>query len=691
MKTALSRLGLAMAVWSAVWSGGVVFSQETAYRANSPTNACVFEAAKLFPSEIAARGGRIVDDPEATSSNKALEVTPYKMEAIYFGFAGKQPPVGECVLTFRIKVADLTVASPAFYLAAYDSDQRSFALNQRFLTPADFLKAKQYQEFSVRFIRKPNQTILAGIVWKGKDRNPSPVTVDTVTLARSEAPLGIGNVRADRLWYRRNAEAVLTATVCNHTDQPQQSDLSFELVSDLAAARVVSTVPVALQPHAIKEVSGKFDVGKTEWGMEVRAALMQSNRVVAAASDFITVADNPYKICHAYGGIFGVKDVAYARSYIVPRFREGYVPVVEYFSWSPGMWGNMAPKEEEWLSGQGNYRESQTGMRTFIDLCHQTGIAVVTYLITTFNGPKGFDWAREHPEWLGYDQRGRPQVWFDMEQLERQRDPHPTNDQWYGSFGGGAIWVANRDAIDAQAEELVKVSQMFGFDGIRWDGHPIITTTPTMPDAGIAPAAFDWQAHPITDIKDPDGLSAENIDRINRRILKAFPNYIFGYNWAPEYSGVVWPELMPKLWKSIVPDCYLLDEDLNTRGQEGTTDPNNLWQTYARRVVRSVDWVKPCGGYHYSGAIVAGSHVFGCHMLAVLYAAGSRAAYIDPHLFSLDYSRFALRHGEILFDNSLRRAKDPEKVVRVTSPQPVWWKDYVYTQALDSRHSRTVV
>jgi hypothetical protein len=84
MKTDLWRLALAMAIWS----GGVVFAQETAYRANAPKSVCVFEAAKLYPSEIAARGGRIVDDPESTSGRRALEVTPHKMEAIYFGFGG---------------------------------------------------------------------------------------------------------------------------------------------------------------------------------------------------------------------------------------------------------------------------------------------------------------------------------------------------------------------------------------------------------------------------------------------------------------------------------------------------------------------------------------------------------------------------------------------------------------------------
>ncbi|MHB9025357.1 MAG: hypothetical protein ACYC7E_14510 [Armatimonadota bacterium] len=687
MKTILLQLCLA----TALLAGGVVFAQETAYRTTSPAHTCIFEAVRLYPSEIVARGGRVVDDPEATSAGKALEVTPHKMEGIYFGFAGKRPPVGECVLTFRIKVADATTASPALYLAAVDSDQRGFPLNQRLLTPVDFTRANQFQEFSLRFMRKPNQVILAGILWKGKAPNPSLVTVDTVTLARSTALLGIGQVRADRLWYRRNSDAVVTTTVCNHTDLPQQANLRCELVGDLAEARVVGTAPVTLQPHELKEVSCKFNVGKTEWGREARVSLMQDNRTVAAASDYITVADNPYKICHAYGGIFGVKDVAYAKGYRVPRFREGYVPVVEYFSWSPGMWADRSPEDEEWLSGQGNYRESKTGIRTFIELCHQTGIAVVTYAQSAFYGPKGFDWAREHPEWLAYDPRGRPQAWFDVEQVERQRDPHPTDPQWYGTFGGGSIWVANTDSIDHQAEELVKASQLFGFDGLRWDGHPLITTTPTMPDAGVPPAALDWQARPITDIKDPDGVSAANIARINGRILKTFPNYIFGYNWAPEYAGVVWPKLMPKLWKAIVPDGYILDEDLNTRGQDGSADRNNLWQTFAKRVVRSVDWVQPFGGYHYSGAITPGSHVFGCHMLAVLYAAGSRAAYIDPHHFSLDYSRFALRYGDMLFNNSLRRVKELEKVVVVNAKKPVWWKDYVYTQTIDARHSRTVV
>jgi 8-oxo-dGTP pyrophosphatase MutT (NUDIX family) len=86
------------------------------------------------------------------------------------------------------------------------------------------------------------------------------------------------------------------------------------------------------------------------------------------------------------------------------------------------MWADMSPKEEEWLSGQGNYRESQTGIRTFIALCHETGIAVVTYAQTAFYGPKGFDWARQHPEWLAYELppsrrrektgRGQVQKWF---------------------------------------------------------------------------------------------------------------------------------------------------------------------------------------------------------------------------------------------------------------------------------------
>ena len=680
-----------LALAAVLCCGVALFAQETAYRANAPANTCILEAVKIYPSEIAARGGRIVDDPDATSGGKALEITPYKMEAIYFGFAGKQPPSGECVLTFRLKVADPAVASPAFYLAACDSTQRLYALNQRLLTPTDFAKTNQYQEFSLRFVRKPDQVILAGIVWKGKDRSPSTITVDTVTLARAEAPLGIGNVRADRLWYRRNAQGVLTATVCNHTPQAQQATLACELVGDLEATREVAAVPVALEPREIKEVTARFNVGKNEWGLELRASLRQSDRTVASASDFITVADNPYKICHAYGGIFGLNDVAYAKTHAVPRFREGYVPVVEYFSWAPGMWADMSPKTEEWLSGQGNYRESKTGIRTFIELCHQTGIAVVTYAQTAYYGPKGFDWAREHPEWLAYDQRGRPQAWFDVEQVERQRQARPTDQTWYGSFGGGAIWVANRDAVDFQADELVKASRMLGFDGLRWDGHPLITTSPTMPDAGVPPAASDWQGRPITEIKDPDGLSARNIERINHRLLKSFPNYIFGYNWAPEYSGVVWPKLMPKLWKSIVPDCYILDEDLNTRGQDGSADRNNLWQTFARRVTRSVDWVKPYGGYHYSGAITPGSQVFGCQMLALLYAGGSRAAYVDPHHFSLAYSRFALRYGELLFDNSLVRARDPEKALQVTAPKPVSWQDYVYTQRLGSGRSRTVV
>lgn len=678
-----------LAIWVSV--SGVVVAQETAYRSDTPAGSCTFEAAKLYPSEIAARGGRVVEDADATSGGRALEVTPYKMEGIYFGFTGKQPPVGQCTLTFRMKVSNNTKGAPAFYLAAYDSNQREFALTQKLLSPGDFAKPSTYQDFSVSFVRKPDQPILAGLVWKGKDSDPSTLTVDTVSLVRSAQPLGLGSLKPDRLWYRRGAPATLTATVANHTDQPQQTMLKCALVGDVAEARAGATMPITLQRGEVKDVTLAFNVGRVEWGAEVRASLVQSGREIASASDVIAIAGNPYKVCEAYGGIFGVRDTNYAKSYLVPRFREGYVPVVEYFSWAPGMWADMSPEEEEWLSGQGTYRESKTGLRTFVELCHQQGIAVVTYAQTGFYGPRGFDWAREHPEWLSYDRLGRPQAWFDIGEVERQRDPRPTDNQWYGTFGGGGIWVANMDAVDYQAEELVKASEIFGFDGVRWDGHPIITTASTMPDANVAAAAYDYQARPISDLKDGDGLSSQVNERIITRLKKAFPSYIFGYNWAPEFQGVVWPQIMPKMWKTLVPDAYLLDEDLNTRGQEGSADPNNLWTKYAKRVVRSVDWVKPYGGYHYSGAIVPGSHVFGCHMMAVLYAAGSRAAYVDPHSFNLDYAKFALRYGELIFDNSLLRSREPERAAKVTSPNPTWWQDYVYTRSRGSGKSRTVV
>ena len=384
---------------------------------------------------------------------------------------------------------------------------------------------------------------------------------------------------------------------------------------------------------------------------------------------------------------------AYARDVLVPRFRESYVPVVEYYSWAPGQWADMSPDEEEWLSGQGNYRESKSGIRTFIRLCHEAGIAVVTYAQTAYHGPIGFDWAREHPQWISYDHQGRPSAFFDVGEVEKQRNPRPKDSGWYGTFGGGSVWALDDGAVDHQARELVKASEMFGFDGVRWDGHPVITPRATMPDANVPTAAYDYKGRPITDLaKDPDATTA----RINRRIIdhvsKAIPNYLFGYNWAPEYSGVVWPKVMPKTWHTLVPDAYLLDEDLNTRGQGGSADPNNLWSRYAQRVRRSVGLVKPYGGYHYSGAIVAGSHVFGVQMMGLLFAASSRAAYVNPHDFSLDYARFGLRYGNLLFGNDVTRVtQDVEKVASVKAPRTLWWRDYVYKRKMAGGRRWTIV
>ncbi|MCG2659865.1 MAG: hypothetical protein L6437_06440, partial [Kiritimatiellae bacterium] len=657
-------------------------AQDAALRPGAPQDICIFEAAKLYPSEVNARGGKVVDDPEATSGGKALQVVSsrysnFENDGIFFGFGKGKGPVGEVVTTFRLKVSSIREAIPSFYIAV--KGEGVYPIAKKLLTPQDFGKENTYRDFSLHFMRTPDKSYAAAILWKSQ--GSATVTVDTITLKATGKSLGIGNLKPEKLWYRANETASGNITVANHTDQPQKATLRCQLVNDIENVRNVYESTLTLAPREITNTMFSFNAGKVDWSYELRACLLQNDQVVTTASDVITIGDNFYKISAFQGyGLLGHRGQEGGgthfpiRDFYVPQRRQAYCAVVEIFAWPPGMGVDMTPEGELWRSGQNNYPNSMAGIKNFIDECHKQGLAVVSYDANWYSGPAGFDWARANPELLSYREDGRPNCGFDIAEMEKMRNPDPPNWIGGGSSSGG-LWILDDRLIDHMADELIAASKMFGFDGVRWDGHPMITGgKSTMVDQTVMVAKLIDYTGRVVNIKDPDTVSTRIMRRFNARVRKALPNFQFGYNWGPTHA-IIWPEEMPKLWQALVPDAYILDEDLHTRGLR--PDPNNFWTRYAKNVVKSVEYVKPYNGYHYTGTIYTPG-VCGQHLQALIYASGSRWCGGFTGLPE-DYFKFALRYSELLFSSATKRVKDAEKIIEVNSPQALWWKDYVYT------------
>lgn len=339
-----------------------------------------------------------------------------------------------------------------------------------------------------------------------------------------------------------------------------------EIITELDATREVLTTNVQLAPGEKKSLPFQFKLTNAEFGHELRGALVAGGKEAHSSSEFFGVSKNVYRV-----GITGRHVGQSTRGLTPERAAEvmtanmrAYANYFECFAWAPCDYSDLTPKTEEFVSGQTQYPGSIAGMKLQLAEAHRRGIKAITYGKACGAGISGFLTYQQHPEFFGHSFGSGPATeQMSTFLLERMLE----NDYNFNrpSDGGWRHWASLwtrfdfNPAVDFGADELVRSAEMFGWDGVRWDGHFV-----------------------------------ENQRRCVDRINAKRPGYVHGYNSAFANAGskLFLPPDQSDFHDIAKDHGLIMDESV--RGHSRWTDGS--MRTFYEGICREANYVKRIGG-----------------------------------------------------------------------------------------------
>ena len=298
-------------------------------------------------------------------------------------------------------------------------------------------------------------------------------------LSRSGQVVGVD---LNKIRYTPGETLKGSVTVADAGGKGGDGTVNLYLEHNLKDRAQVKSLPVKLaaKPQAIPV---DFPLPKEELGYALVAEFVSADGADRSeASEYFTIASNYLRV--AVSGWFKEQRDDAAALAEIDKARSNYVNMVEFFAWAEDDMVAMSPAEDYWFSGQTCYHKSKTGMQNLFKLAHEKGIAMVSYGKFIMSGYVGWKTAYDYPN----DHRGQYYypvgMWEGVNTvvLDRFRSKdfviygygpnvqgNPFN-AWWQEF-----LPINPDATPRMAriaaEEAVRSVDMFGWDGIRWDGH----------------------------------------------------------------------------------------------------------------------------------------------------------------------------------------------------------------------------
>ena len=481
--------------------------------------------------------------------------------------------------------------------------------------------------------------------------------------------------------------------VCDNKDKTEfKGKLKAGVGYDIAESEMLGETAVKLAPGEKKEFS--FDwIPKLEyWGCTATAELATEGKAPKRANYAFTVTGNLAQASPAMGtshstGLMKPEAVA-AR---VQEFADCGIPIVEVFSWSPNLWGgNVCPDTDEWIAGQGGYKETANSINALVGKAHELGMLVYTYAQPSFRGEAGRKWCMEHPDDVLY-------------RTPEHQLPTPDKDKDFAAYSN----PFNEKALNAGLDSYVKAFKKFRFDGIRWDGHPGVFYDPvgdwiSRCNGGVASFPYDNEGKAII-LSEPDMINAKMVEHAYQRINKEVPGLLWGFNICmgpPESGG--FNITFPTMFRKLATDNLLLQErHFHAKDGRPFMSMNQRWSAITDDLEYSSELAHVLGSYLYRGDFGFNpSEPFAKHVFALHYASRSRTFAVCPWYrpnggkFPYEFVRFALRYGKFLFHPSLNRFNPQKPLQRVSvstqAPFPVQYEKFCYELYADKKF-RTVV
>jgi hypothetical protein len=451
-----------------------------------------------------------------------------------------------------------------------------------------------------------------------------------------------------------------------------------------------------LPPGETRDFTLEWSPGQHLFGFDAVMELTDmAGRLLDRKSETFLVGKNAYQLGQESGtALWGwdAEAVRRARDHAVVA-RRNYLTITELMGVNPDNFSKCVPDTEKWFAGQGSaqYRNSKEAADTLVRACRRHGIAVVPYSMSYVSGVYGTRFATEHPEWMAYTNRGRftsgleTQVLARMDEFYR-RYPDSLNDKELldkilkPDSGAGlqiaSVNLAKPEAVQFHAGQVLAGMKYFGWDGLRWDGHPQVGGPGDPISLGV-PQTYDVEGKPIVpDHAARDRLSQQNVRMLKQMIWKDLPDAVFGYNWGLEYAkhGRVRPLDYAECCRD---GGMILWESINNF--HDASSPWHRWKDAAEAIADEVEYPKKHGGLLNIGWFpwwLAGE-VYGKHLLSITFAARARISGAPGLASNAPYFRFAARYSELLYDQQVGRAPDWQNRIRVES-SGIWWEKYVY-------------
>lgn len=445
----------------------------------------------------------------------------------------------------------------------------------------------------------------------------------------------------------------------------------------------VKSFPVTLAPEP-QALAFDFPLPKIELGYAVVAEFDSADGADRhEASEYFTIAsafNRVYMGGSAGGGHGSTKaDEATMRGWMESAMA-GYINASEAFAWAEEDMVEMSPDTDYWFSGQTCYHMKKAGLQQMIRLSHEYGIARISYAKFIMSGYLGWKTAYDYPN----DHRGQYHypvgMWegASVKTLDLFRNKEfLIYENTPGRIGANPFYVwwsaflpINPDATPRMtriaAEEVARSVEMFGWDGIRWDGHPR--------GGGQCGGPGNY-----------DGLAARRTQSLMRYfkdiVAQKVPQFGHGYNYLmiQKEPGYDWAYEDFELDELCRGGGLIMNESI------GNSTPGPFGYI-ARNLQVEGDLVRERGGFYLGISFASGPRdelVEG----ALWAAAGAR----PYNGLTVAMRRYMTRYAQYSLDENLRRLATPENVLKPLAETRLWWQPFVYETPLKGGKRQLVV
>ncbi|MHB9134584.1 MAG: glutamine amidotransferase [Armatimonadota bacterium] len=496
----------------------------------------------------------------------------------------------------------------------------------------------------------------------------------------------VAGVTTDKIRYTPGETLRGTAVVKDAAGKGGAGTLTLYLEHDVNTREKVKTLPVTLTREA-QTVQFDFPLPTRELGYTLVAEYTSADGADTSEDvEHFTIAANFLRVA-IHGSMIGwgsTSDSPEKQRQLMADCRKKYQNCGEMFAWAEEDMVGLSPESEWWFAGQSTYHLNKTGLKSLISEAHKQGISAITYGKFIMSGYLGWKTAYDYP----LDHQGQYRFPVGMWESVMTKDMDrfynkefvPFN-LWPNISGSALPSLYWQDFIPITpdptprmtriaAEAILRSIEMFGWDGVRWDGHPR-----AWGGQCAGQGNYDYYASRQT----------QALVRYFKDIVNAkYPNFQHGYNYLyiqkePNWNWAYEDFELDELCRG---GGLLMNESI--RGSGGQP-----FEWIGRNIQIEGDLCRERGGF-FLGISCDGSSERDKLVEAILYAAGGCRVY--NHVCDIGIvNRYVTRYMRYTFDETLRRLEKPEGVLKPVEETKLWWQPYVYETAREGNAGQLVV